>query len=227
MMTTNANTATAKGTGLVLKAAAFAAWKHRDQRRKDADASRYINHPLALAEVLASEGKVTMGSTSNLRRWLCSSVVRVSVISLLCLLAVPAPSITPAQPSRLLWIRVRDDNERVLLADLQRVATQVGMDCRPKPTTSYDGRPEPNPGIDCVVPPSDGTFRGNLSAVGLLAKRAVFLFILSSNVSSPHGEVDPIIEQVLLDFKQGFVASNVVQSFEECRAPDFDRCSAD
>src|SRR3977135_3612162 len=49
----------AKGTGLVLKAAAFAAWKHRDQRRKDADASPYINHPLALAEVLSSEGKVT------------------------------------------------------------------------------------------------------------------------------------------------------------------------
>jgi guanosine-3',5'-bis(diphosphate) 3'-pyrophosphohydrolase len=58
-MSTNANATNAKGTGLVLKAAAFAAWKHRDQRRKDADASPYINHPLALAEVLSSEGRVT------------------------------------------------------------------------------------------------------------------------------------------------------------------------
>jgi len=32
--------------GLVLKAMAFAAVKHRDQRRKDADASPYINHRL-------------------------------------------------------------------------------------------------------------------------------------------------------------------------------------
>jgi guanosine-3',5'-bis(diphosphate) 3'-pyrophosphohydrolase len=48
-----------KALGLVLKAAAFAAWKHRDQRRKDAEASPYINHPLALAQVLSSEGQVT------------------------------------------------------------------------------------------------------------------------------------------------------------------------
>jgi guanosine-3',5'-bis(diphosphate) 3'-pyrophosphohydrolase len=40
---------------LVLKAAQFAAEKHRGQRRKDADASPYINHPLALANVLATE----------------------------------------------------------------------------------------------------------------------------------------------------------------------------
>ena len=38
---------------LILKAAAFAARKHRDQRRKDAAASPYINHPLELARVLS------------------------------------------------------------------------------------------------------------------------------------------------------------------------------
>ena len=43
----------------VLKAAAFAAEKHRDQRRKDAEASPYINHPIALANVLVNEGGVT------------------------------------------------------------------------------------------------------------------------------------------------------------------------
>lgn len=44
---------------LVLKAAAFASEKHSGQRRKDADASPYINHPLALANILANEGGVT------------------------------------------------------------------------------------------------------------------------------------------------------------------------
>jgi guanosine-3',5'-bis(diphosphate) 3'-pyrophosphohydrolase len=44
---------------LLLKALAFAAHKHRDQRRKDAQASPYINHPIALADVLVNEGGVT------------------------------------------------------------------------------------------------------------------------------------------------------------------------
>ena len=44
--------------GLVLRATAFAAHKHREQRRKDAKATPYINHPIALAEVLHTEGRV-------------------------------------------------------------------------------------------------------------------------------------------------------------------------
>lgn len=39
----------------ILRAAAFAADKHRKQRRKDEEASPYINHPLALACLLAYE----------------------------------------------------------------------------------------------------------------------------------------------------------------------------
>jgi guanosine-3',5'-bis(diphosphate) 3'-pyrophosphohydrolase len=42
----------------IVKAAQFAAEKHKNQRRKDVDASPYINHPLALASVLAVEGSV-------------------------------------------------------------------------------------------------------------------------------------------------------------------------
>lgn len=44
--------------GAFVKAVAFAAEKHRNQRRKDAEASPYINHPIALANVLANEGGV-------------------------------------------------------------------------------------------------------------------------------------------------------------------------
>jgi len=43
---------------LVLRASAFAAHKHRGQRRKDVEASPYINHPLTLANLLANEGGV-------------------------------------------------------------------------------------------------------------------------------------------------------------------------
>lgn len=41
-----------------LSAIAFAADKHRDQRRKDAAASPYINHPIALVNMLANEAGI-------------------------------------------------------------------------------------------------------------------------------------------------------------------------
>ena len=44
--------------GGILDALQFAAHKHRDQRRKDLEASPYINHPIALANVLWREGGV-------------------------------------------------------------------------------------------------------------------------------------------------------------------------
>lgn len=46
-------------TRRVFGALRFAADRHRDQRRKDAEASPYINHPIALAEALISIGGTT------------------------------------------------------------------------------------------------------------------------------------------------------------------------
>jgi guanosine-3',5'-bis(diphosphate) 3'-pyrophosphohydrolase len=48
---------------VLLAALAFAAHKHRNQRRKDVDASPYINHPIALAHLLVTEGGVSDTST--------------------------------------------------------------------------------------------------------------------------------------------------------------------
>ncbi len=49
-----------RGTDLarLVDALHFAADKHRDQRRKDAGASPYINHPIELTQVLVDEGGV-------------------------------------------------------------------------------------------------------------------------------------------------------------------------
>jgi guanosine-3',5'-bis(diphosphate) 3'-pyrophosphohydrolase len=44
--------------GLLVRALAFAAHQHRDQRRKDASAPPYINHPIALAELLVEVGGI-------------------------------------------------------------------------------------------------------------------------------------------------------------------------
>ncbi len=43
----------------VLKAARFAAEKHRNQQRKGKDRTPYINHPLEVAEMIAVVGKIT------------------------------------------------------------------------------------------------------------------------------------------------------------------------
>ena len=43
----------------LLRALEFAAHKHRDQRRKGRGSTPYINHPIAVAEVIARVGRVT------------------------------------------------------------------------------------------------------------------------------------------------------------------------
>ena len=43
----------------ILKALHFSATKHRDQRRKDVEASPYINHPIEVATVLATVALLT------------------------------------------------------------------------------------------------------------------------------------------------------------------------
>src|SRR5690349_13152810 len=49
---------TSRLAAALLTASTFAARKHRDQRRKDAEASPYINHPIEVAEILARIGGV-------------------------------------------------------------------------------------------------------------------------------------------------------------------------
>ena len=44
--------------GAIIKASNFAAIKHRNQRRKDADKTPYINHPIGVAYILSDEGQV-------------------------------------------------------------------------------------------------------------------------------------------------------------------------
>jgi len=49
--------------GLVIRAVEFAAQKHRMQRRKDSDASPFINHPIALMHALCIDGGITEPAT--------------------------------------------------------------------------------------------------------------------------------------------------------------------
>lgn len=46
-------------TAQFLQALSFAAYKHRHQRRKDAAKTPYINHPIAVANILLNEADIT------------------------------------------------------------------------------------------------------------------------------------------------------------------------
>jgi GTP diphosphokinase / guanosine-3',5'-bis(diphosphate) 3'-diphosphatase len=56
-----------------VKALAFASRKHSQQRRKDADASPYINHPIALVSILAVEARI------NDRDTLCAALLHDTI----------------------------------------------------------------------------------------------------------------------------------------------------
>ena len=43
---------------LILKAAHFAAVKHRKQKRKDKDKTPYINHPISVAMIISEIGEI-------------------------------------------------------------------------------------------------------------------------------------------------------------------------
>ncbi len=49
---------TLDGLKLLLGALTFSARKHKDQRRKDAEGSPYVNHPIALADILCNEADI-------------------------------------------------------------------------------------------------------------------------------------------------------------------------
>jgi guanosine-3',5'-bis(diphosphate) 3'-pyrophosphohydrolase len=58
---------------MLIGALSFAADKHRNQRRKDKEASPYINHPIALARILSVEGGVDDGVV------LCAAVLHDTI----------------------------------------------------------------------------------------------------------------------------------------------------
>lgn len=46
-------------TAFLIRVANFAAIKHRTQRRKDPDATPYINHPIGVANILTEEAAIS------------------------------------------------------------------------------------------------------------------------------------------------------------------------
>ena len=76
------------GPALILDAAAFAADKHRNQRRKDKGASPYINHPVAVASAMSEPAAMVKSPVLSI-------VSRVASVPV-----TPAPAAGRAVPQR-------------------------------------------------------------------------------------------------------------------------------
>ena len=108
---------------LFLKALSFAAHKHRDQRRKDADASPYINHPIDLANVLCNEAGICDPEV------LCAALLHDTVED---------TDTTPEELERLFGSAIRDlvmevtDDKRVPKPERKRLQVEHAAQLSPK-----------------------------------------------------------------------------------------------
>ena len=66
---------------------------------------------------------------------------------------------------------------------------------------------------------------GLLEAVDIPEDKKLVVSAFSSNVSTPHGEVDTVIEQALENFVASLAGISEVEQVEQCIAPHWDRCS--
>ena len=66
----------------LLEALNFAAIKHRDQRRKDPSKTPYINHPIGVAHILATEGGVSDLATLQVQTWATLCFIRSGYVKL-------------------------------------------------------------------------------------------------------------------------------------------------
>ena len=128
-----------------------------------------------------------------------------------------ALSTVAASQSRILLVHVRDSGTAVLEV-FNEAATSAGLECR---ASAH----EPYPRIQCSFSSGTAPFRGNLIAVAVEGQKKVVISAFSSNVSSPQGEVDPVIETALQSFIGLLTPVTGIDSVEQCRAPHLDRCT--
>jgi hypothetical protein len=131
-----------------LRAAAFAARKHRLQKRKDAEASPYINHPLEVAAILAGEGGVTDPVT------LVAAVLHDTLEDTE---TTPEDLATAFSPTVRDLVQELTDDKR--LPKPERKARQVAgaPTCPPGRSRSGSRTRSPTSGTSPTIPPPTGT----------------------------------------------------------------------
>ena len=122
-----------EGFGKIIQALQFAADKHKDQRRKDGEASPYINHPIQVMKILWDEGDVreqqlliaailhdtledTQTTAEELRDWFGDAV---------CLLVLEVTDDKSLSKSQRKQLQVTNAGKKSILAKQLKIADKV------------------------------------------------------------------------------------------------------
>ncbi len=136
--------------------------------------------------------------------------------ALLVTLLIPGTllAVLPARQSRILVIHLRDSSDGILEM-FTSAAIAAGLQCR-----RLDGWK--NPGIQCL--PNGGGHLGLVDAVDVTESKSVVISAFSSNVSTPHGELDPSVEAALIGFRRALDGNSKILRIDECAAPKYSGC---
>ena len=147
---------------------------------------------------------------STFARFLRAAIV-IALITPSALLATVA-----AAPSRMMVVHLHDSSAGILEA-FRTVALAVGLTCQ----WLQFGKDR---ALQCNPPESSEKFRGLVDVVDVQETRSVVVSAFSSNVSTPHGELDPPVEEALRNFRQAITGNPAVSEVTECSAPDLNLC---
>jgi len=152
--------------------------------------------------------RIMSRSRSTLAKFLHAATV-IGVLTPGALLATGA-----AAPSRMMVVHLRDSSAGILEA-FRTVALAVGLSCQ----WLQFGRDR---ALQCS--PASEKFQGLVDVVDVQETRSVVVSAFSSNVSTPHGELDPPVEDALRNFRQAVTGNPAVAEVAECSAPDLNLC---
>jgi hypothetical protein len=129
-------------------------------------------------------------------------------------------AVTAARQSRMMIVHVRDSSDGILEM-FRSAAVAAGLQCHQLGPPLLDGWP--NPGVQCK--PNADRNLGLVNAFDVKESKSVVISAFSSNVLSPHGELDPSVEAALSGFRRALKGNPKVLRIDECAAPNYDGCS--
>jgi hypothetical protein len=123
-------------------------------------------------------------------------------------------AVVAARQSRIMVIHVRDSSDGIL-ETFRSAAVAAGLRCH-----LLEG--EEHPDVQCL-PNSDRNL-GVIYAVDVTESKSVVISAFSSDLSTPHGELDPPVEAALSGFRRALVGNPKILRIDECAAPDYAGC---
>lgn len=147
-----------------------------------------------------------------------NSPVRLIRNALVAALLMPGTllAVLPARQSKMMIIIMRDSSDGIL-ETFRSAAVSAGLQCQWLHPPGAAGKY-----LQCS--PNADRYLGLVDVVEV-GKKEVVISAFSSNVSTPHGELDPAVEAAITGFSRSLAGNPNILQVDECTAPDYDPCS--